>query len=113
MVKITIFTNKDKSYTGFDCIGHAGYAPEGEDIICAGVSALVINTINSIASFTKTKFSTDSNEDTGKLTIRFVTSADKETDLLMRSLVLGLQGIQDNYGNKYMNLKFEESPSGK
>ena len=27
--------------------GHAGYAEEGQDIVCAAVSALVINTVNS------------------------------------------------------------------
>ncbi len=48
MTKITIFRNHDGEYLGFDCLGHAGYADEGEDIVCAGISALVINTINSI-----------------------------------------------------------------
>lgn len=108
MIRITIFRNSEQSYMGFDCIGHAGFAPEGEDIICAGVSSLVINTVNSIAHFTKTKFSTDSDEETGKLTVKFKEPADHDTNLLMQSLVLGLQGIQNNYGNKYMKLKFRE-----
>lgn len=108
MIKITIFKNNEGSYMGFDCIGHAGYAPAGEDIICAGVSSLVINTVNSIAHFTKTKLETQSHEDTGKLIVSFVEPADKDADLLMRSLILGLQGIQNNYGNQYMNLKFKE-----
>ena len=33
--------------------GHAGYAEEGYDIICAAVSALTVNTINSIEQFTE------------------------------------------------------------
>ena len=49
--------------TGFDCLGHAGYAEEGEDIVCAGISALVINTINSLGVYTKENFSTDSDEE--------------------------------------------------
>ena len=53
MTKITIFRNHDGEYLGFDCLGHAGYADEGEDIVCAGISALVINTINSIGLFTE------------------------------------------------------------
>ena len=107
MITITI-TKKREVFTGFDCIGHAGYAPEGEDIICAGVSALVINTINSIAYFSKTKFETESEEETGKLQVTFKQEPDREADLLMRSLVLGLQGIQNNYGNEYIHLNFKE-----
>ncbi len=107
MITITIFKNKD-AYFGFDCIGHAGYAPEGEDIICAGVSALVINTVNSLAHFSATKFSTDSEQETGRLTVRFEEEADRDADLLMRSLILGLQGIQNNYGDEYIHLNFKE-----
>ena len=108
MITITILKNKKEAFVGFDCIGHAGYAPEGEDVICAGVSALVINTVNSIAYLTKTKFSTDSDEETGRLAVHFVTEADQNADLLMRSLVLGLQGIQNSYGNEYIHLEFKE-----
>ena len=71
MTKITIFRNQDQAFLGFDCLGHAGYAEEGEDIVCAGISALVINTINSLGVYTKEKFSTDSDEETGMITLRF------------------------------------------
>jgi hypothetical protein len=108
MITITILKNKDESFMGFHCIGHAGYAPEGEDIICAGVSSLVINTVNSLAYFTKTKFSADSEEETGKLAVSFQEPADHDGDLLMRSLVLGLQGIQNTYGNEYIHLNYKE-----
>ena len=37
MTKITIFRNQDQAFLGFDCLGHAGYAEEGEDIVCAGM----------------------------------------------------------------------------
>ncbi len=107
MITITILQNKDKSFVGFDCIGHAGYAEEGEDIVCAGVSALVINTVNSLACLTKTKFDTDTEEETGKLSVLFKGETDSEADLLMRSLVLGLQGIQDSYKD-YIHLNFKE-----
>ena len=108
MITVTIFQNKEQAFTGFECIGHAGYAPKGEDIICAGVSALVINTVNSLANFTKVEFTTDMDEETGKLTVLFQTRSTRDSDLLMRSLVLGLQGIQNSYGNEYIHLEFKE-----
>ena len=53
MIKITVYQNAKNEYVGFLTEGHAGYAPAGEDIVCAAVSMLVINTINSIEAFTQ------------------------------------------------------------
>ena len=52
MIKVTIYKTERQEYVGFDMEGHAGYAEAGEDIVCAGVSALVINALNSIERFT-------------------------------------------------------------
>ena len=88
MTKITIFRNHDGEYLGFDCLGHAGYADEGEDIVCAGISALVINTINSIGLFTDEPCETDADEDDGEIRLRFTSPAGHDAGLLMQSLVL-------------------------
>ena len=32
MIEITVYRNQNNLYTGFDCIGHAGYANAGEDV---------------------------------------------------------------------------------
>ena len=53
MIQVTVFRNRNEKYIGFDCKGHAGYANYGEDVICAGVSALVINTVNAISRYTQ------------------------------------------------------------
>ena len=42
MTKITIFRNQDQAFLGFDCLGHAGYAEEGEDIVCARISLQIL-----------------------------------------------------------------------
>lgn len=108
MITITILKNRKDEFLGFSCLGHAGFADAGEDIVCAGVSVLVINTINSIASFTSEVYTTESDEDMGNITLMFEKPAEADADLLMRSLVLGLQGIQHNYGNEYIKLNFKE-----
>ena len=108
MTKITVFRNRDGEYLGFDCLGHAGYAEEGEDIVCAGISALVINTINSIGMYTGERYETDADEDSGEIRLRFNAPAGHDAKLLMKSLVLGLQGIQNTYGNDYIVLNFKE-----
>ena len=108
MTKITIFKNRNDEFLGFKCLGHAGYADEGEDIVCAGISALVINTINSLGAYTKDEFNVDSDEDTGLIELHFTKTVGHDADLLMKSLVLGLQGIQNTYGNDYIILNFRE-----
>ncbi len=107
MTAITFFSNRDGKYLGFTCLGHSGYAEEGEDIVCAGISALVINTVNALSTFTSEQFETEA-EVSGELTVRFAAPAGHDAELLVKSLVLGLQGIQDSYGNDYVMLKFKE-----
>ena len=41
MIKATFFKDSQGQYRGFSLLGHAGYASKGNDIVCAGVSAVV------------------------------------------------------------------------
>lgn len=90
-------------YTGFSCTGHADYAEEGYDIVCAAVSVLTVNTINSIEKFTDDAFQAEAKD--GMVRWKFTESPlSKEAKLLMDSLVLGLEDIQENYGKKYIKI---------
>ena len=51
MITITV-KREDGMYRSFRSEGHSGYADEGSDIICAAVSALSVNALNSIESLT-------------------------------------------------------------
>ena len=106
MITFTVYKNKSGQYKGFDCKGHAGYAESGHDIICAGVSALVINTINSIESFTTDDFTADSNEEQG-IFLR-LTDPGEKTTLLLDSLVLGMEGIKNDNDGEYIKVIFRE-----
>ena len=108
MIRVAVLCNQKGQYVGFECKGHAGYADSGEDIVCAGVSALVINTINAIARFTDEKLSTDTEEATGRIAARFHQPAGHDAELLMKTLVMGLQGIQEQYGATYITINFKE-----
>ena len=108
MTHITIYTNQKNVFTGFSCKGHAGYADAGEDIVCAGISTLVINTINAIEAFTETKILTDADETDGTINVNLPYGCDEQTKLLVNTMILGLQGIQKNYGKKFLTLDFKE-----
>ena len=108
MIQITILKNQVNEYTAFRCIGHAGYADPGEDIVCAAVSVLVINTINSIEHFTSDEFDLSTDQESGRIDFSLKDGYSKESLLFIQSLVLGLQGIKKNYGTEYMTLIFKE-----
>ena len=106
MVKITVYQNHDQQFVGFDCLGHAEYTDEN-DIVCAAVSVLTINCMNSIESFTDTLFYCDSNEADGMISFRITENNGADAQLLLKSLVLGLEDMESNY-EEYIDLIFEE-----
>ena len=107
MIRFTVWKSKDQ-YIGFESSGHAGFAEEGEDIVCAAVSVLVINTVNSIEEFTDDDYEVEQAQDGGFLRVRFPEVPCEKTVLLMDSLLLGLSSIEADYGNEYITLITEE-----
>ena len=109
MVDIIIYKNEKHECVGFDSCGHAGFAESGEDIVCAAVSVLTINTINAIDAFTKNEADIETDEEAGILRYRVKGSPAKETTLLLETMILGLQTMVDdeNY-EEYIDLTFEE-----
>ena len=55
MINVTIY-QKENKICAFEISGHAGYAPAGEDIVCAAVTVLSFNTVNAIEAFTDVPF---------------------------------------------------------
>ena len=108
MIKATIYRNKKGAYKGFNLSGHAEYDIKGKDIICAAVSALVINTINSIERLTVDEPKVKSKEKSGMIDVKFKTEVSPETNILIDSLVLGLTGIRDDNNESYLQITFEE-----
>ncbi len=108
MTKVTIYKNQTEECVGFRVFGHAGYAEAGEDIVCAAISILTINTMNAIEVFTNTVTASDVDEEQGFIDYR-VLKPTKETTLLLETMVLGLQTMADDedYAD-YIDLIFEE-----
>lgn len=104
MIKATIFKNADNLITGFKMLGHADYAQKGSDIVCAAVSVIVINAINSIEHFTSDTFDLKQDEDKGLIEFHMVGPVSSYGNLLLSSLALGLQGIAEEYTGKYITI---------
>ena len=106
MIQITVYKDKD-CYTGFRMLGHAGYAESGEDIVCSAVSVLAINTCNAIESFTDEPFRLDTGEEDGRMELTFTEHPGHDAQLLMKTLVLGLQSIAEQY-SAFIHFDIEE-----
>ena len=109
MIKVTVYKTMRQEYTGFDLSGHAGYSEQGSDIVCAAVSALVINTVNSVSEFTQDETSCVSDEESGLIQFRFKNRPSRDASLLLDSMILGLQGIEGNSKYEpYIDIIFKE-----
>lgn len=84
-----------KRYSGGISVkGHAGYAPHGQDIVCAAVSTLAQNMVISISELTKDKIQYDIRP--GTVEIRYG-NLSKEAQLLVDSFFIGIRAIADSY----------------
>ena len=106
MTHITVYC-RNNTYVGFTMEGHAGYSEAGSDIVCAGVSVLAINFINSIEKFTTDEYSQFEHEDSGIIDFEFTNTISDEAELLIKSLVLGLKQIENEY-KEFITLDYKE-----
>jgi hypothetical protein len=113
MTTIVIRKDNKKTYRGFTCMGHAGYAKrrlfgKEPDILCAAISALIISTMNSLEELAGESLNVTSNEETGFIKCDFENELHDNSVFLMDSLVFSLQNLSKEYGEKYLQVKFEE-----
>lgn len=109
MITVTIFRLPDGFISRFEAQGHSGLAESGQDIICAGVSAIaqtVIGSLQELASLEPDYGLEDGNIycDIGdparmKAEQQIIASA------LMGSMDIGCQQISNSYGKEYVTVK--------
>ena len=85
---ITVKRNND----GLTITGHAGFADSGQDIVCAGVSAIVQTLIQSVEDLTVDAI--DYTMQPGFVDIKFCTMSG-DSQVLFDSAMIGLQMIAD------------------
>ena len=107
-VDIAVNKDKDGEFTAFICNGHAEFARCGKDIVCSAVSLLVINTINSLDEITHESMEVSGDEEKGLITCKFNSRLQDTSKVLMESMILGLQNIEKQYGEKYCRISIKE-----
>ena len=100
MTRCTLFVDDASRITGFSVKGHSGYAEEGSDIVCAGISALVITTENALCQLLKLSPIERGGED-GFIEVllpeRMTEAQMHDAQLLMNTLHIGLENIAQAY----------------
>lgn len=104
MIQITIERELNtRRIAAFTIEGHAQYAKHGKDIVCAGVSAVSVGTVNAIEKLTGVQLPAQMKN--GWLSSNIPESLGKETNeklqLLLESMVVMLETISNSYG-KYV-----------
>ncbi|MFB8377230.1 ribosomal-processing cysteine protease Prp [Paenibacillus taichungensis] len=106
MIIVQVFRNDDGSIDRFSIKGHANFAKRGEDIVCAGVSAVTVGTVNSIETLTGVEM--DAKMKNGFLSASLPVLEKggtwSQVQLLLESMVLMLTDIAESYG-KYIQIE--------
>lgn len=109
MTTVMVYKTCTGMYRGFTCMGHAGFAKDGEpDILCASISFLVINTINALEELAGESFQTAAKEETGFIQCEFQEALQDKSVFLLDTMVFGLKNLAETYGKKYLQVKFKE-----
>ena len=104
MIQVRIKESDEGNVIGFRVSGHAGFSDRGMDVVCAGVSAIVINCINSIEQFSDAKFDLVQNEKDGIIDFTCKQPLDDKAALLLKSMFFGVRKIEERYGSEYVKL---------
>ena len=108
MTTVTIFKSGTGAYTGLEVNGHAGYAEAGSDIVCAAVSTLTVNTINSVDQFTKDTVTVTQDKERVVIGAAFEGengALSPEATLLLQSYEMGVSELAKQYDEIQVEIK--------
>jgi uncharacterized protein len=91
MIKIIMERDVAQELVGFCAEGHADTAPRGQDIVCAGVSALLQTAVFGLERHLKRDVLLEQSE--GRFRIELAGLPDKETGAVLETMLLGLREI--------------------
>lgn len=98
MIKVLIHRDSKGRIESFRVQGHADFSDAGNDIICAAVSVLVQNGINSIETLLHVKIPDVSREGFVECQIPALEDhVSEKVQLLLESMAYGLQCLADEY----------------
>ncbi|AEF25004.1 ribosomal-processing cysteine protease Prp [Streptococcus parauberis] len=105
MIKAIFTRQNDGSLSSVTLTGHAGSGKYGFDIVCASVSTLAINFVNSLEVLTDTQADIDMNDvEGGYMKISIPRDNQEKVQLLFESFLLGMTNLS-NDSSKFVTTK--------
>jgi hypothetical protein len=109
MITINLQRDEEGTIRHFSATGHAGYAEQGPDIVCAAITALAASAIGSLQELADI----DPVRQLEDGLIRFslpdptgLTAGQQQiASILMQSLVIGCRQIQISYGHRFIRFR--------
>jgi uncharacterized protein len=102
MITVKIARNHDNKINSFEMRGHADAGPHGQDIVCAGASAVSFGTVNAVDTLCNVQLEIDMADDGGFLRCTVPSGLDVQTyekvQLLLEAMVVSLNSISEQYG---------------
>lgn len=109
MTEITIFKKAD-IILGFSSSGHADEIDDLGSVVCNGVSSLTLTSILSlrdVAHILEEDMLVEQEDGYLYLKLKNNAAEKKDAQIILQSLVVGLNAIQENY-KKYLKVKIQE-----
>ncbi|MGX6442908.1 ribosomal-processing cysteine protease Prp [Neobacillus sp. K501] len=111
MISITINRTESGTIHSFTISGHAFFANRGNDIVCAGVSAVSIGAINAIHEITGVTPKTEIDYEEGLLCCvipeNLPAPEQDKIQVLLEGMYFSLKTIEEEYG-KHIKITFKK-----
>ncbi|MGV3244135.1 ribosomal-processing cysteine protease Prp [Staphylococcus sp. 11261D007BR] len=106
MINVEISLNDEGQVTDVIMTGHADYSEHGQDIVCAGASAVLFGSVNAIMGLTSEKPDIDYEDDGGYFHVRTVDASNEQAQLILQAMIVSLQTIEEEY-SEYIKLNLK------
>lgn len=110
MIQTTIYRTESGHINSFTLSGHALFANRGDDIVCAGVSAVSFGAINAVIALTGVEPEIEQGEGgflRCVIPTNLSTDIQEKVQLLLEGMVVSLQTIERDYGN-FVKITFKK-----
>ncbi len=82
------------------CEGHSGYAPEGEDIVCAALSSVIQTAVLGVFRVAGVNADYRTDEDKGSLSFTLGKMTERERhdcDVILETMLLGVEDLYEGF----------------
>jgi uncharacterized protein YsxB (DUF464 family) len=108
VVRVEVYTDTAGKIHGFAAKGHSGFAPHGQDIVCAAVSVLLQTAILGLEEVAGIVPQTKIADGQLECYLTLEQAGRPEVGVIMRTMLVGLKAIEAEYGD-YVSVRLSST----